>query len=429
VTAPDPLGAPTRRGWQRAAQLILILTVVGATVGIVGLVVQNGVLIGRMTTDFSTAQGRATNLSNSQREALRLLYQVTRLKHGDDPGAVEIRRGLLLRQLSVTTLVFPAGSAEATELAGIEYSLRRFPWTRLDEPGPDQAVLQGTAMELVLQVEVRVKSLYDEQEKYFYQATIHSLEAKRDSQNLLILLVSLVIVLGLCWLILLRRRTRSRLARAYRALVAEMADRRALQDQLSHQAFHDALTGLPNRALFLRRLEEGLQDAWRTGGSVSAVLIDLDGFKTVNDTLGHAAGDELLERAAERLRGCVREGDTMARLGGDEFAVVLPDGDAAYAVAVSRRAVDTLGRPIRVQGVDVTVSASIGIAHLGEHRSAEELLRDADIAMYEAKRGGKARHEVFRPEMRDRAALARRSWLEQQRGRAGELEDSDRRTA
>jgi diguanylate cyclase (GGDEF)-like protein len=421
--AADPLAPPRRRRWQRVAQAVLVLTVVSATAGILGIVIENGVLLGRMTTDVSHAQRRASNLTNTQREALRLLQQVTELNSGGDPTTVEVRRGLLNRQLTVAIAEFPDDSPQARELVEVQALLNRFSWARLSEPRRDEKVLRANAMELVSQVEVRVKNLYGQQEKYFYDATLNSLAAKRDNENALVLLVSLVVLLAVCWLVLLRRRTRSRLARAYDALVGEVAERRVLQDRLSYQAFHDALTGLPNRALFLRRLDEALQHGRDSAGCVSAVLIDLDGFKNVNDTLGHAAGDELLQRAAERLRGCILAGDTVARLGGDEFAIVVPGGAPSDAIAVSRRVIDALRLPIRVGGQEVIVSASIGVAHLNGHPAAEDLLSDADIAMYAAKRSGKARYELFEQAMREHTQ--RRTRLEQRLARAVELGEID----
>jgi diguanylate cyclase (GGDEF)-like protein len=416
--AGDPLGSPARRRWQRLGQALLVLTVIGATAGVLGIVVQNSVLLGRMTTDVSVAQQRATNLHNLQRESLRLLQQLTELHDATDVDAVTIRRGLLGRFLDVVPNLFPPGSRQATELLEMHKSLGNFPWSKLSA-GPGGTVFQATAKALVSQIEVRIKSLYDEQEKYFYEATLHSLAAKRDSQNALALLVSLVVVLAIAWLVLLRRRTRSRLARAYDALLTEVSERRTLQDQLSHQAFHDALTGLPNRALFIRHLSDSVRSAKASGATASAVLVDLDGFKSVNDTLGHGAGDELLQRVAERLRGCVLDGDTVARLGGDEFAIVTAGGAANDAIAVSRRVIDVMRMPIRVAGQEISVSASIGVAHLDDQHAADDLLCDADIAMYAAKKSGKARYAVFDRAMRDQTL--QRIRLEQRLARAVEL--------
>jgi diguanylate cyclase (GGDEF)-like protein/PAS domain S-box-containing protein len=197
----------------------------------------------------------------------------------------------------------------------------------------------------------------------------------------------------------------------------DVTDRRAFEDELSHQALHDPLTGLPNRVLLLNRLSEALRCELASGSSVSVILVDLDGFKNVNDALGHPAGDELLQFAAQRLLGCVREGDTAARLGGDEFAVLA--GEPHRAVAVGRRIVDVLSQPFTVAGQKVRVSASIGVAHRQGSESAEELLRDADIAMYVAKNRGSGHVEVFEPDMGVRAS--RRISLQQQLARAVEL--------
>jgi diguanylate cyclase (GGDEF)-like protein/PAS domain S-box-containing protein len=533
---------PGRRR-RRTTATLLVAVVAAATLGILGLVVQSSTQLGRMTTDVSVAQQRATNLSNAQREGLRLLQQLTDLGEGATVDEVAVQRGLFVRQVRVGAANFPFGSPQERELEEVQAAIGGFPWERLENPRRVE-VTRRTGMALVAQSEGRIKALYDEQEKFFYAATIDSLQAKRRNQTTLVVLVSLVGVLSVAWVVMLKRRTRSDVARAYDALVEEMAerrsaedalrasearfrslvqrasdlttvtdaagnvtyvspaaegllghlpddlvggsildhvdpaehtrvadalarlaadpggvttvevrlrtrdgrwrsveavcqnlladpdvrgivwngrdvtDRRALENQLTHQAYHDLLTGLPNRALFLQRLEGALRHAPK-GRSVSVVLIDLDGFKNVNDTLGHAAGDELLQRAAERLRGCVLHGDTAARLGGDEFAVVVPDGVAEHAVAVGRRIIDAMRRPIRVGDHEVTVGASVGVAHRDGHTSEQDLLRDADIAMYAAKRAGKGRTRVFERDMRERTT--EHTSLQQQLARAVEL--------
>jgi diguanylate cyclase (GGDEF)-like protein len=174
--------------------------------------------------------------------------------------------------------------------------------------------------------------------------------------------------------------------------------------ELRHQALHDPLTGLPNRALILDRVEQMLARARRDRTPVAALFIDLDNFKDVNDTLGHAAGDELLQAVAGRLSGVLRESDTVGRLGGDEF-VVLVEGRslAAGPEVVAERLLDVLREPFQQEseptGIRLTVSASIGIA-VGERSSAGELLRDADIALYQAKAAGKDRSVLFVHAMR-----------------------------
>ena len=182
----------------------------------------------------------------------------------------------------------------------------------------------------------------------------------------------------------------------------DTSDRKALE-AVTHQAFHDPLTDLANRALFTDRVAAALV---RRGDSstetVAVLLLDLDDFKTVNDSLGHAAGDELLVAVATRLRSCVRPGDTLARLAGDEFAVLLDDlDDERAAVAVAKRVGARLEAPFEIDEMEIAVRASIGIS-LGQTPDArpEDLMRDADVAMYEAKARGKGGFQVFEPHMR-----------------------------
>ena len=168
-------------------------------------------------------------------------------------------------------------------------------------------------------------------------------------------------------------------------------------EQLTKRAFRDSLTGLPNRALFMDRLAHGLMRARRRHEHLAVLFLDLDRFKVVNDTLGHAVGDQLLVEVSHRLSGSLRPGDTAARLGGDEFGLLLEDvADAETADAVALRIEAELAKPLLFDGREVFITASIGIslssARIG---SPEEMLRDADHAMYHAKAKGKARHEVF----------------------------------
>jgi diguanylate cyclase (GGDEF)-like protein len=169
-------------------------------------------------------------------------------------------------------------------------------------------------------------------------------------------------------------------------------------DTMLHQALHDALTGLPNRALFTDRLQHALTQGRRRGTACGVIFLDLDRFKTVNDSLGHAAGDDLLVAVARRIDACLRSADTSARLGGDEFAVLLEDlSDADEAVIVAQRITAALDAPVVVQGREVFVSASVGIAC--GRSGASDLLRHADVAMYRAKALGKGRHAVFEESM------------------------------
>ena len=174
-------------------------------------------------------------------------------------------------------------------------------------------------------------------------------------------------------------------------------------DQLHHQSLHDSLTGLPNRALILDRIDQMLSRARRQHTPVAALFLDLDNFKDINDTLGHSAGDELLAGVGARLAGALREGDTVGRLGGDEF-VVLAEGAslAAGAEVVAQRILDVLATPFEISGNDVplAVTASIGVA-VGDRSAPEELLRDADIALYRAKAAGKHCSVTFSPSMQE----------------------------
>lgn len=177
---------------------------------------------------------------------------------------------------------------------------------------------------------------------------------------------------------------------------------RETEERLRHQAFHDALTGLPNRLLALDRAEQMLARARRQHHPVAALFVDVDDFKRVNDSFGHATGDELLRIVASRLATVVREGDTAARLGGDEF-IVLVEGSAPDAgpELVAERLLEALREPCELDGGlgrQLSVTASIGIAS-GVRASADELLRDADLALYEAKSAGRDRYVRFQPGM------------------------------
>src|SRR3954471_10628792 len=177
-----------------------------------------------------------------------------------------------------------------------------------------------------------------------------------------------------------------------------LTDARNFEDAM-HQAFHDSLTGLPNRALFLDRLELAHARARRSGAPIAGPFMDLDSFKNVNDSLGHAAGDELLLLVAGRLRRWLRPSDTAARFGGDEFAILLEDLDTTNgAHVVAQRVLDSLREPFAIQGQEVLVGASIGIAS-SAHPGSDDLLRNADLAMYRAKGLGKARFQTFEPGM------------------------------
>ncbi len=184
-------------------------------------------------------------------------------------------------------------------------------------------------------------------------------------------------------------------ARLYTAAQQELAERKALEARLARQAFHDFLTGLPNRALFRARLDNALRATGGPRDPVVVLFVDLDGFKEINDRFGHEAGDRALQIVAGRLERCVRAGDTVARLGGDEFTVLLPAATEADAVRVATSILQVLQRPLGVDGGEATISASVGIA-LGTpgRDTSEDLLRRADRAQYRAKASGKADYAV-----------------------------------
>jgi diguanylate cyclase (GGDEF)-like protein/PAS domain S-box-containing protein len=180
----------------------------------------------------------------------------------------------------------------------------------------------------------------------------------------------------------------------------DVTERLHLERQLTHQAFHDGLTDLPNRALFRDRLEHALARGRRSHETLSVLLIDLDGFKQVNDSLGHDAGDQLLGEVASRFATVVRGSDTVARLGGDEFAVLLEGVDERQTLAVATRLLDCLDEPVTIAGRALGLRASIGVVvDAGCLCGGDELIRNADIAMYAAKEGGRGRYELFHQNM------------------------------
>ena len=180
----------------------------------------------------------------------------------------------------------------------------------------------------------------------------------------------------------------------------DVTDNRRLQDQLAHQALHDALTGLANQNLFRDRVEHALARQRGVGGRIAVLFLDLDNFKTVNDSLGHFAGDLLLVAATDRLSRCLRPSDTAARLGGDEFAILLEDAESdGDAMAVAERILESFSGPFRVDGREVAASVSIGVAFATPYSGCEQLLRNADLAMYTAKRLGKGRVERYQDGM------------------------------
>jgi diguanylate cyclase (GGDEF)-like protein len=183
----------------------------------------------------------------------------------------------------------------------------------------------------------------------------------------------------------------------------DITERKQLEEKVTHQAFHDSLTGLPNRALFIDRVEHARARQARNVSAMGVLFVDLDDFKTVNDTKGHLAGDALLQEVGQRIAGVLRSADTIARLGGDEFAILLEDLQGTEeATGVADRILQTISSVMSVGENDVSVSASVGIVieSTPGARASDELLRDADIAMYAAKRKAKGSYEIFESAMR-----------------------------
>ena len=185
----------------------------------------------------------------------------------------------------------------------------------------------------------------------------------------------------------------------------DVTDRKQLEAELAHQAFHDALTGLANQLLFRDRVDHALARVTRRREHLAVLFVDVDNFKTINDSLGHPAGDSLLMAVAERLRGCLRTSDTAARMGGDEFALLVEDGDSREdAIDVANRVLEALRQSFLVVGKEVVISASIGIAfNDAGSDTTDALLRNADLAMYRAKSAGKNRYRIFEAAMHSAA--------------------------
>ncbi|HEY1231156.1 MAG TPA: EAL domain-containing protein, partial [Ramlibacter sp.] len=202
------------------------------------------------------------------------------------------------------------------------------------------------------------------------------------------------------------------LAGANRLLQAEIVERRQAEARVHHMAYHDALTGLPNRALLSERLDRAMLAARRDGRKLAVLFIDLDRFKTINDSLGHMTGDHLLKEVANRLCRVVRAVDTVARLGGDEFVVLVPGVRAAEECAVvGEKIIAALAEPVRFEGRSLHISPSIGICLCPDDgEDVETLMRKADAAMYHAKASGRNNYQFFAERMN--VAAARRFELE-----------------
>ena len=186
-----------------------------------------------------------------------------------------------------------------------------------------------------------------------------------------------------------------------RDIVRDITERKRMEEAIRYQAYHDFLTGLPNRMLFMEHLTLELNQARRNRSMLAVLFMDLDRFKYVNDTLGHAVGDQLIREVAGRLRACMRESDTVARIGGDEFTMLLPQisqpDDAAFT---AKKIISILQRPFVIDGHELHISTSTGIStYPGDSENAETLLKNADIAMYHAKELGRNNYQFYNPSM------------------------------
>jgi diguanylate cyclase (GGDEF)-like protein/PAS domain S-box-containing protein len=506
-----------------AGVLVVLVLVVEA------LILRAYVNVSGTTEILRQATWLTGNLVNVQRELLQLDAEIEQLPSLRDFRRIQVRRALLANQYNRLKTQGVDDPLLTAEVPAIEEDLRRVDQALARARAePTEANLEAQVARLrpvLKRLVVRVKQLFDLEEQEFTGALGATLQARGDSQRLLVGLSGLVLLVGLALALSLRQRVRKDFARAYQTLTAEVeerkaaehalraseerfrslvqnssdvisivdpdgnvryhsesvrrvlgydpgelvdgdpltlvhpddrervarfvaeaslrpgvtaaetwrirhrdgtwlhsetvaanlledanvrglvlntrdvSDRKELEEQLVHQAFHDGLTGLANRSLFAERVQHALA---RTGrDELAALFIDLDDFKHVNDSLGHAAGDQLLVAAARRLQGCLRPTDTAARLGGDEFAVLLERVKGAEGAAVvADRVLETLHKPFGINGRTIPIKASIGVA-VGQPGvdGVEELLRNADVAMYAAKAGGKDRYELFRPDM------------------------------
>ncbi|HZA41660.1 MAG TPA: EAL domain-containing protein [Actinomycetota bacterium] len=387
----------------RPLQIILGLLLVGLMVAVELLLMSAHSDRRNASERFKGSSLTITNLANVQRETLRLDAETHGVVAGEtDMKQLELQRQLLDRQLQVAE----AWDVPQAELHAVEAALDRFDtfarYLFRGGTAQDRSQVLEKLEQSADDLELRVKELYDKHEQKFLRGLSQELESGARSQRALLVLGLVVLVIAITLALLIRRSVRADFQRAYDALVHEVQERKTLQEQLSYQAFHDILTGLANRSLFIERVEEAVARIQESGETMAVIFIDLDDFKSVNDTLGLEAGDSLLKEAARRLDLCLRGEDTAARLGGDEFAVLVEHSSDVERVA--ERILEAFQPPIRVAGHDVLVPASLGIAVGGpEVEFASTILANADIAMYAAKSRGKGQYAIFAPGMQQDA--------------------------
>jgi diguanylate cyclase (GGDEF)-like protein len=319
-------------------------------------------------------------------------------------AGVELRRALLDRKIDVVMAASLARPTVKREMERIRFQALRFDKALAAFQAARSVAARNALRASVLRpldvMTAQVKHSFDGEERALYGALNRTLHQRATTQRMLAVVSVLAALLGLGLAIGIWRVVRRDFERAYRALASEVSERGALESQLAHDATHDPLTGLGNRSKLRAEI-----DATIAAGSQNALLyLDLDGFKEVNDTLGHDAGDATLCAVASRIAATVRPGDSVARLGGDEFAILLAGvATTQEAAVVAERLRVTLGAPYHVIGRNVTIGASIGVALMDREFSADDLLSNADLAMYAGKHGGKDIVRFFDRAMADEA--------------------------
>jgi diguanylate cyclase (GGDEF)-like protein len=407
MTTPRRRTPPTRsdpftRRRLTPLQVLLAVFLVALMVAVEVLLWRGYVSAGQRSASFKLSSLTVTNLANIQREATRLYAETLRIVEGEtDLDDLNLQRMLLGRQLHIAD----SWDVPPDELARMQKALDRYDsHARYFLQGfeRDRGAVAERLSESAADLERLVKNTYDRHEQRFFAELATELRRETTSQQAMLLLGIVVMVIAATLTLLIRRGVRMDFQRAYDALLHEVREREAVQDQLEHQAYHDTLTGLANRARFIGRVEQAVQANQESGETIGVIFIDLDDFKTVNDTLGHEAGDALLVEAANRLSLCLRGEDTAARLGGDEFAVLLEHSSDAERVA--QRILKSLRSPMRISSRELVVTASIGIAIGGlEIEHASTILANADIAMYSAKSKGKSQYALFAATMQEEA--------------------------
>jgi diguanylate cyclase (GGDEF)-like protein len=341
-------------------------------------------------TSRDSGQGAYLPIRSGKLTLLSVLTPVYR--NGVTPGTVSGRRKAFVGWvgMSVVPAVLLARALQAHPETALMFRYHDGPWSAVFHSGKVPADAQSTMISLHNGWTVET----------FAVVAGGSIFGDGDALSLLIAGVALSLLLAALVFVLGTGRVRAL------RLVSQRTG------ELRHQALHDGLTGLANRVLIMDRIEQLLARNRRAGTDGAALFVDLDEFKNINDTLGHEAGDQLLVAVAGRLRSTLRDADTIGRMGGDEFVVLIDGGDLAVTpYLVAERLIDVMRQPFELDRArtPLTINTSIGIA-IGDRAVAGDLLRDADVALYEAKAGGKNRYQIFHPEMQ--ATISRRLELE-----------------